>query len=70
MNPLRPLRCFSLALVMALAGLVSLATAGLADGPGRGLLPPAPGEPLPFELPASQSLMLENGLTVTFIPWG
>lgn len=70
MNPLRPLRCFSLALVMALAGLVSLATAGLAEGPGRGLLPPAPGEPLPFELPASQSLMLENGLTVTFIPWG
>ncbi|WP_323762116.1 pitrilysin family protein [Maricaulis sp.] len=57
-------------ILVLLAGLASLTATGLADQPGRGLVPPAPGEPLPFELPASQSLMLENGLTVTFIPWG
>lgn len=55
----------------ALALLAALAAPGArADEPGRGLLPPAPGEPIPFELPASQTLTLENGLTVTFVPWG
>lgn len=70
MIALRHLRIIGIALAVSLTGLVSLAASGLADQPGRGLVPPAPGEPLPFALPVSQSLMLENGLTVTFIPWG
>lgn len=70
MNPLSHLRRFSLGVVIALTGLVSATAAGMADHPDRGIYPPSPGEPLPFELPPSQSLMLENGLTVTFIPWG
>jgi len=56
-----------LALVVS---LIAITGAAVAQPPGRGFIPPAPGEPLPFELPASQTLELENGLTVTFVPWG
>ena len=32
--------------------------------------PPAIGTPIPFELPPTNSITLDNGLVVTFIPWG
>lgn len=53
-----------------IGGLFPLAAPALAQAPDRGLIPPAAGDPLPFELPATQTLELENGLTVTFVPWG
>jgi zinc protease len=35
-----------------------------------GSQPPEIGPPIPFELPPTNTIMLENGLKVTFIPWG
>ena len=32
--------------------------------------PPEVGAPIPFDLPPTNTIMLENGLRVTFIPWG
>ncbi|MCC2618344.1 insulinase family protein [Aestuariibacter halophilus] len=32
--------------------------------------PPPPGKPAPFEVPATQTFTLENGLAVTLIPYG
>lgn len=33
-------------------------------------LPPAPGAPKPFRLPAQQTYQLANGMKVTLVPWG
>ncbi|WP_291844889.1 pitrilysin family protein [Maricaulis sp.] len=66
----RTVRTTLIALLSGLAALAALAGIATAQTPGRGLAPPAPGTPLPFELPATQTLTLNNGLTVTFVPWG
>jgi len=56
-----------LGLLMALTAAV-ISTSSVHSQP----LQPRPevGEAIPFELPATNTIMLENGLVVTFIPWG
>ena len=67
MTVMTNLRRIATALLIAFSALGNLA---MTDETGRGPVPPAPGDPLPFELPATHTLTLENGLTVTFVPWG
>ncbi|OLF80883.1 hypothetical protein AWH62_14285 [Maricaulis sp. W15] len=63
-------RTFRTTALALLTGWLAVTGIAAAQVPGRGATPPAPGAPLPFELPDTQTLELENGLTVTFVPWG
>ncbi|MBM4063988.1 MAG: insulinase family protein, partial [Planctomycetes bacterium] len=42
----------------------------LVTGAGAAESPPAPGTPRDFALPAKETVCLDNGLAITFVPWG
>lgn len=44
--------------------------ATLCAGAGAAEAPPAPGTPRDFTLPAKETVRLDNGLAITFVPWG
>lgn len=58
---LRPVR-----LLLAVLMLAAMPAVAIAQATPR----PEVGEPIPFELPPTTTIELENGLTVSFIPWG
>lgn len=47
-----------------------LLISGLAPASAQSLLPPPVGERAPLDLPETRTITLDNGLTITFVPWG
>lgn len=62
-------RFLRLALAALTAALTAaLCAAGLASAQTQNR--PVVGEPVPLDLPNTSTIVLDNGLTVTFVPWG
>ena len=57
-------------ILFLLALLTATASAPGAIAQGFPSTPPAPGPPRPFELPEGRTFALDNGIDVTFVPYG